>query len=159
MRPFRYILCALLVAVSCGRPASEEFFVKTSGRDEEGRYRFRMDFTDSTLVYDVDLMVSMECDDAHFIRFRQMPMRVRWTSPSGRPYEDSLWISRRNLSDSTFYVKNFWLPYRRDICPVEAGEWDLAVTLSEEITKQFDIIGTGVRLARKKERTPWDTEN
>lgn len=151
MRPFRYILCILVVAVSCGRPASEEFFVRTSGRDAEGRYRFRADFSDSTLVYDVDLMVCMECDDARFIRFRQMPLRVRWTAPSGQAYEDTLWIGRRNMSDSTYYTKNFWLPYRQDMRPVEAGEWSLALTLPEDITKQYDIIGTGMRLTRKKD--------
>ena len=149
MQALRYMVCALLLAVACGRPASEEFFVRTADRDESGRYCFRMDFADSTAAFDLDLLVCMESDDALFARFRQMPVRVRWTAPSGRLYEDSLWVDRRHLSDSTFDNKNFWVPYRRDMRPVESGEWSMAVILSEDIAKTYDIIGTGVRLNRK----------
>lgn len=151
MRPFRHSLLLLFLAVACARPSSEEFFVKAADRDAEGRYRFRMDFADSTCVYDMDLLVCMECDDVRFSGFRQMPLRVRWTAPSGQNYEDTLWISRKELSDSSFYKKNFWLAYRRDMRPVESGWWSLALSLSEDVVKTYDILGTGVRLTRKKD--------
>ena len=152
MRPLLFSIgLLLLAAASCRRPASEEFFVRASERDGAGRYCFRMDFADSTVSYDVDLLVCMESDDAHFAGFRQMPLRVRWTAPSGQAYEDSLWVSRRHLSDSTYYDKNFWVEYRRDMRPVETGEWNLALTLPESVAKTYDVIGTGVRLTRRKD--------
>lgn len=158
MRPIRYMACALLLAVACGRPASEEFFVRTSDRDEAGRYCFRMDFADSTAVFDMDLLVCLRSDDMRFARFRQMPLQVRWTAPSGQLYGDSLWVNRKNLSDSTYYDKNFWIPYRRSMRPVEAGEWSLALILPENLIKTYEILGTGVRLTRKKTEE-WDTAN
>ena len=158
MKGFRYMACVLLAAVSCGRPASEEFFVRTSDRDETGRYCFRMDFADSTALFDLDLLICMASDNTQFAGFRPLPIRVRWTAPSGQPYEDLVWIDRQHLADSTFYRKNFWIPYRRDMRPVETGEWSLALILSENLVKTWDIAGTGVRLTRKKTEE-WDTAN
>lgn len=152
MKPFRHsLVLLLLLTVSCVRPSSEEFFVRTADRDEAGRYCFQVDFSDSTLVYGLDLLVCMSCDDLRFSRFRQMPLRVRWTAPSGRQFEEAVWVSRDDLSGETYYNKNFWVPYRRDMRPTETGEWSLALVLPEDAVEKYEFLGTGVRLIREKD--------
>ena len=142
------VLLALLVVCSCHRPVMEETFVRVADRDALGYYQFRVDMADSTLTYDVDLLVGMACTDTDFAAFRQLPLRLQWTAPSGQPYEETVWVRRKELSDSTFYEKHFWVEYRHDIRPAEAGEWNLALSIPENISKQFDITGTGLRLTR-----------
>lgn len=148
MRRLIPLLMVLLAVGACHRPAMEETFIRVSDRDNLGRYCFRVDLADSTLTYDVDLLVGMACDDPDFSAFRQLPLRLQWTAPSGQPYEETVWVRRKELSDSTFYDKHFWVEYRHDLRPVQAGEWALAISIPENFSKQFNITGTGLRLTR-----------
>lgn len=152
MRRAGAILLMLALAAACRRPAMEETFVRVSDRDALGRYCFRIDMADTLLTYDLDLLVAMASADPAYVRFRQMPLRVQWTAPSGQPYEETLWVGRGELSDSTYYDKYFWVAYRHGLRPVEAGEWELALSLPEDMTREFDITGTGIRLTRNGTR-------
>ena len=107
MKRLLAVLMVLVAVSACRRPAMEETFVRVADRDALGRYGFQVDLADSTLTYDLDLLVGMACDDVVFSSFRQLPLRLQWTAPSGQPYEETVWMRRKELSDSTFYEKHF----------------------------------------------------
>ena len=148
MKRLLAVLMVLVAVSACRRPAMEETFVRVADRDALGRYGFQVDLADSTLTYDLDLLVGMACDDVVFSSFRQLPLRLQWTAPSGQPYEETVWMRRKELSDSTFYEKHFWVEYRHVLRPVQAGVWDLAISIPENLSDQFNVTGTGLRLTR-----------
>ena len=148
MRRFGAAILMLLLLAACHRPVMEETFVKVSDRDVLGRYGFRIDLADTLLTYDLDLLVGMACPDPGYAAFRQMPLHLQWTAPSGQAFEETVWVRRKQLTDSTYYDKYFWVAYRHGLRPVEAGEWGLQLSIPENLTEGFNITGTGVRLTR-----------
>lgn len=152
MRPWLPILLGLALAVSCRRPPVEEMFVKVADRDGQNRYCFPVALDDPAVTYDLDILIGMDCTDLVFSRFIRMPLRIQWTDPSGRPYEETVWVGRDQLEGSTYYQKNLWLEYRHGMRPVETGTWELALFLPEDQTKAFNVTGTGIRLQRNGTR-------
>lgn len=131
--------------VSCSRPYMQENFVKTSERDEYGRYEFVLDMADSS-SYSISFLIIMDCNRKQFNLFDNASVNVMWGSPSGRFYEEKVWFSRDDLSQETMLSRVFLLPYRAKLRPFEYGKWSVYLTLDEKIIKDYRIPGIGIKL-------------
>ena len=88
MKRLLAVLMVLVAVSACRRPAMEETFVRVADRDVLGRYGFQVDLADSTLTYDLDLLVGMACDDVVFSSFRQLPLRLHWRGLQRLPFQE-----------------------------------------------------------------------
>lgn len=99
----------LLVAVSCVRPSSEEQFVRRS-RAVDGVYSFRLDLSDTTVLYDLSLFTRRDERDAS-----GFPFTASWYR------EDSLCLEERLF----FPPDSVTVCYRRGVSMTEPGVWRL----------------------------------
>ena len=140
MRRFGAAILMLLLLAACHRPVMEETFVKVSDRDVLGRYGFRIDLADTLLTYDLDLLVGMACPDPGYAAFRQMPLHLQWTAPSGQAFEETVWVGRKQLTS--------WPASHR------GGRMGLAAIYPGELDRGIQHHGDG-----SPPDTPWDTVN
>ena len=127
MKRFLYLAALLLLAMSCREPMSKETF-----RKGEGPYRFEVDMTDSTCVYDFTFYTRIDGGFFGIDTPEEMRMTVLWKSPSDSLFGETVFMP---LADSagTFYSKQITAPYRREIVPVEWGRWQMEVIVPEPV--------------------------
>ena len=130
-RRFSILLFLLLLAVACREPRSVEQFIAG-----DGPFVFRVDFSDSTAVYDMDLYTRV---DAHVFPPEQA-LLMRWQSPSDSVYRETVYLP---LS------REVYVPYRQGVAPYEWGEWTL--TVSSPSPWPVGLRGLGL-VVRKQER-------
>ena len=99
-------------AVACRQPSSVETFLRPDQVSLDGSYRFSVDMSDTTAVYDISFYTLMDGDFSG-----SFPVNVRVKSPSGRKFEDHVYW---DVSDQEVL-------YRKDISPCESGEWEISV--------------------------------
>lgn len=142
-------ILAIMLLISCSSPLSVEDYKRTKDRDIYGRFEFSADMSDSLAAYSVDLLISMGCNKKKFSTFENAPLRIMWVSPSGKPFEEEVWLSRLDLSSETPVSKQFMVKYRRGLVPKEYGVWKLYIALSDNIIVDYNIPGIGVRLNKE----------
>lgn len=147
----RTFLAALVMALfcSCSRPVSDEMFVKNSDRDEYGRYEYLLQMDDSLKRYDIDFIFSMEGNSPDIQAFTNLPFHILLSSPSGRLYEEKIWVTREMIMEDSDFSKRFCAHYRSELEPYERGEWRLYLDVPDEDLKKYSILGIGLRLIRK----------
>lgn len=125
------VLAALLTG--CARPTSTEQFLKVGAKSPDGLYHFVLDLSDSLSRYDVSFYSRIDCNNIKAASVRNFPMTVTWTSPSGQKYNETVYFDVSGWTEgSGFYTKQYLIPYRMGITPVEWGEWDLAVRVDAD---------------------------
>lgn len=102
----------LVCMVACRQPSSEEIFLRPDQVALDGSYRFCVDMSDSTALYDVSFFTRVDGD---FIG--SFPVSVQVKSPSGKKIEDKVYWD----------VSVQKVLYRKDIRPYETGEWEISV--------------------------------
>lgn len=138
-------LAALVVAVaSCSAPSSYESFVKASDTDSLGRYRFTLDMTDSLSEYDIYFYTRLDITGKAFDAIGDIPVKVQLVSPSGRQYEESVYIPKGAYDDKALPSKDYEVLYRKDLVPVAFGKWELLLS----IDNVPGLRGLGIRLER-----------
>ena len=143
--------CLLAVCLfSCGRPASEEQFVRTDQADAWGRYVFAVDFDDPACTYALDLLVSLDCKNVEFKSFGGMKLGMLWESPSGIPYEESLTVGPGNAVGGNFFSKYLRTGYRTDLRPAEYGRWTLYVSVPDAQEAVCNVSGIGLVMKREQ---------
>lgn len=148
-RVIGYLCLAALLVCSCARPDAREEFRKASDR-ENGSYCFSIDMGDTLCRYDLDLYTRIDCRPA---QFASMPdsirMKMDYTSPSGRKYTEKFAAAKDSFSQSSYFSKEYMIPYRRDLVPAEHGLWNLCITVSNE--DQFTRLrGIGIQVRWKR---------
>lgn len=115
MKPdLKILVISLLVAASCVRPPSDEFFVLSDGT---GSYEYVLDMSDSLCVYDLSFFARLEGRR----QVSGFPMKIYLTSPSGVTYSENVYYdASRGLE----------LPYRVSLSPVEYGTWNMEARAS-----------------------------
>lgn len=113
-RSLSFLLAILLSVcmVACRQPSSEEFFLRPDQVALDGSYRFRLDMSDSTAVYDLSFFTRVDGDFTG-----SFPVTVQVKSPSGKKFEDNVYWD----------VSVQKVLYRKDIRPDEPGEWEISV--------------------------------
>lgn len=144
-----FLSIAFVCIFSCSRPNIQEYFVKTADRDEDGNFAFTFDL-EKTYVYDIDILIVMDCNRKCFNKFENTYINIMWVSPKGKHYEEKVWFSRDNLSQETRLSRLFMLPYRSNLRSFEYGEWSVYMTLDDKIIEDFKIPGVGIRLKTEK---------
>lgn len=143
-------LAVLLICIcSCTRPDAREEFRKASDK-ENGSYCFRIDMEDSLYSYDLDLYTRIDCRPA---QFTSMPdtirMKMDYTSPSGKRYTEMFGAAKDSFSQSSSFSKEYIIPYRRDLVPVEHGIWNLYITVCNE-DRFPGMRGIGIQVRWKR---------
>lgn len=118
-------------ALSCREPSIKEEFVKSSKINEDGRYHFEVDFSDSLACYDISFYSDM--DEASIND--SFPITVHWKSPSGWTFSERVyWDTSKEV-----------VLYRSDIAPKEYGVWDLSV----RVGAYPQLCGLGIIIEKK----------
>lgn len=137
MKRIAIALLAALLAVSCSKPAVSESFVSVDETDVIGSYVFDMDLCDSLATYDLYLYTRVDQLPSTLAAREDMELRVRWISPEGERYEETVFFPVREKIKAL---------YRRDFAPVMPGMWKLELSVRDEIE---GLRGMGIVLERK----------
>ena len=143
------VIGVLSASCTCTEPYSQEDYVKTRKRDKSGRYEFVLDMPDSLKRYDLDLIVVMDCGKKRFSSFENASVNMLWVSPSGQLFNETVWLSRKDLSSRTLFSRLFEVRYRAGLVPTEYGNWKLYIALKEDVLSTYSIPGIGIRLKKK----------
>ena len=140
-------LLALLLAVSCARPVSDEFFTKVSAKPQSGRYVFELALEDADLAYDVDIYIPCASDRRSLQPFSE-DVLMEWQAPSGTKYQETVVFSSDTQTQESFFSRTYLYHYREGLVPVEHGTWILRMKFPSDFEKKNKANGIGVRLIR-----------
>lgn len=128
------VLVAVALMSACEHPSSYEEFVKLRGRDESGLYHFDLDMSDSLSLYDVTFYSMIDCNSVKMTSFRDFPMEITWLSPDGaRKYHEKVYFPIHDETEaSSFYSKQYVIPYRTGLVPVRFGVWHVSVKVEAD---------------------------
>jgi len=122
MRSGLILPLAVLLLISCVRPASEEYFVKAS-EAVDGIYSFSLDFSDSLSLYDISLFSAAECPG--------MELKLLWSGPDGELFSETAYMTGSSACEL----------YRKDVSMENPGTWKLDIRVSGE---PEDFRGLGI---------------
>ena len=137
------LFSVLLLAFSCGRPASDELF---SLLREDGTAEFTLDMAD-TLEYSLSLFLYADGVSPS----DSVEVELYYLSPSGAQYSEAVLLGGAELSaggNRNLYYK----PLRPAFTPVVYGMWQAAVVVEPELVAKYKITGAGLRLNRNGTR-------
>mgnify|MGYP006873057343 CR=1 FL=1 len=117
----------ILAVAACSRPVSWERFVKAEDCHVPGRFDFDLDMADTLVSYDITFYTRLDPGDGAILL--SLPLTVSASSPSGKLYSEEVWADVSKPSSSGHFNKDFEIPYRTSVRPVEAGVWRLSVSV------------------------------
>lgn len=131
-----YMAMTAIVSVSfilagCSSPDTVVSYIPVSKADASGRLETELDFSDSTVRYDISLYSRVDCTAKDFGRLEAFPVWIEFVSPSGVAYTETVYIPLDEFERSEGAVHDFSVPYRKGLVPVEAGIWKMYVSLPE----------------------------
>lgn len=127
------VACAVLLLAACAEPPSMERFILSDG---SGEYSFPVEMNDSTAVYDLSFYTVIDRHPLHPDTLSFIPMALLWRSPSGMYFSENVYYPADSLR----------VCYRRGLEPLEAGTWELVVTVGNE---PDGMRGLGLIVAKK----------
>ena len=133
-------IALLLLALSCGRPASTEQFIRG-----EGPFTFTVDMTDSTATYSFDVYTRIDARECP----AELQLDMAWKAPGDSVYKETVYLPVKD--HSSVFTHDAYAPYRDAVVPSEWGEWELVITVPDQ-PEGF----RGMGLVTKKS---WATEN
>lgn len=134
------VLLLLLGLVSCKAPASYEQFVRAD-QAVEGEYRFPLDLSDSTAVYDISLYTRVDPSlMASFREDEQLGLIISWFSSEREP------VLRETVYLPYGGAKGSAALYRSGVKPSPAGEWSI---VAEPVGAPEGLRGVGI-ICKKK---------
>ncbi len=116
-------------AFSCAEPSSEERFVRAQDAPD-GEYRFMVDLSDSTAVYDLDFYTMIDGSPSQMAELRAIPLEVSWVSPDLRHFSERVLLDPAAGSGSGV-SRQMRVPYRRNVSMYVPGAWSITVTVPE----------------------------
>lgn len=130
------MLCLMPVMTAftgCSEPGQHEIFIKSHERDCNAAYIFPLDMSDSLSRYDISFYTRIDSDGKNFSAMPPyIPLEVTYTSPSGQKYAETVCISKESFTHESHFSKEYEVPYRSGLVPVENGIWEMSVTVRDE---------------------------
>jgi len=151
MRTLTALLAVLLLACSCSRPSSGEFFTKVADKPQSGRYVFELPLDDPGCAYDVDVYIPSSADRRNLKAFEESVL-VEWQAPSGTKYQETVVFSSDTQTQEDFFKRTYLYHYRSGLVPVEYGTWILRLKFPSDFETKNKANGIGVRLIRNGSR-------
>jgi hypothetical protein len=108
---FSLLSLALFLAFACSRPSSEEYFVLKQDAPD-GVYSFRLDLSDTTVLYDLSLYIRQDRRDTS-----GFPLTALWYKGDSLRFSEELF----------FPAGRETAPYRSGVAMAEPGEWTLSL--------------------------------
>lgn len=149
------MLCLMPVMAAftgCSEPGQREVFIKSNDRDGTTAYTFPLDMSDSLSRYDISFYTRIDCDGESFAAMPPaIALEITYISPSGQKYAETVSIPKDSFIDESHFSKEYEVPYRTGVIPVENGIWEMSVTVMDE--KEFPgLRGLGT-ITRKIPKT------
>lgn len=143
---FRYLpvfVSVLFFFSSCSEPVSKENFIKQSGREADGSYKFDIDLSDSLRSNTLYIYTMIDAADREFEGMPSfIPLKIEAVSPCGTAYSETVVIPTGDFVKSTPYSRQYEALYRSDFKPVKYGKWSLSISvLGENNFKGFRGVG------------------
>lgn len=113
-----FLFCCL--ALSCTPPGAYEKFVPAPGT-EENIYIFDVDLSDTTCLYDVSFYTKVDTPLVKPREMKSFKMDIFWVSPSDVRFEEIVYYPSWETT----------VLYRSSVEVAEAGEWRLAIQLTD----------------------------
>jgi len=144
------VVLALSLA-ACVRPSSTEQFIMADDAPG-GLYSFSLDMADSLVSYDIWLYSRIDSRKTALSSLDNIPVEIRWISPSGQRYGEKVYFPSDEVSGKTFsyFSRQLKSLYRSDVVPLEHGEWTLEAKAGEGVA---GFRGLGVILERNDDGT------
>ncbi len=138
-----FSILSLFVYFSCSEPSIRENFIKQSGKNADGSYRFNIDLSDSLRSNTLYIYALIDASEPEFDKMPSfIPLRIEALAPSGSKYCEEVGIPTDSFVKSTRYSRQYESLYRSGFNPVQYGEWILSVTvIDEDKFKGFRGIG------------------
>lgn len=127
------IFAGICLLCSCHVPPSEEKFVRID-QAQDSVFTFPVRMVDGTVAYDISFYTVIDGEGVS-----SLPIEVRWISPSGKKYGETVSMSVGNRKGDRQL-------YRSDLEPYEYGEWTLSLKVQGEVP---GFRGIGVICERK----------
>lgn len=147
MRQFAVILLSALAVFSCSRPLSRETFVLKDKAGVGNTYSFALDLSDSTVFYAISFYTRMNRKPFQPFRSGDIPLHVRWTSPSDSSYSETAVLATSVSVDSSYFSRDFLQQYKQGFRPFEPGIWRLRVQMPTDCDC---LLGWGVICKREE---------
>lgn len=136
MNSVRAAVLLVLVTLMCGcsRPTSYERFVLLGDKEGDGRYHYTLDMSDSLCTYDISFYTRIDSNGNKLSGIKDFPLNVTFMSPSGQRYEEKVYfkVNGEAAAGSDFYSRQYKVPYRSGLVPVEWGMWEMAVRIDSD---------------------------
>ena len=135
----------LIFAAGCVRPVSDELFIRADGPD----YEWEIDFTDTTKTYDLAFYSRIDCPRKLFVKMpANIYIKALFTAPSGSEYVENLTIHKEEFKHVSAYVRDAYIPYRKDLVPKEHGIWKFSLHIDNQYYFT-GLRGMGLQVVRK----------
>ena len=149
------LLCLMPVMAAftgCSEPCQREVFIKSNDRDGTTAYTFPLDMSDSLCRYDISFYTRIDCDGESFSAMPPaIALEITCISPSGQKYAETVSIPKDSFIDESHFSKEYKVPYRAGLIPVENGIWEMSVTVMDE--KEFPGLRGWGTITRKIPKT------
>ena len=145
MRGLSFLFLLTLLAVSCVRPSSREFFVLRENAEYGDTYSFFLDLSDSTATYGVDFFTRLEREGFKSFPEEDIILDLRWFSPSDSIITDTAFVRVGDPSGQTYFTRDIVTGYSGRLELPESGEWRLKARIVNDASA---IRGLGLILKR-----------
>lgn len=132
--------------VSCSRPDSYEPFIVREKAEYGDTYSFELNCSDLSSSYSLDFYTRLEREPFGDFPSEPMNLDLRFISPDGTAYSDTVAFDLGTLSDSSYYAHDYYLPYTNKLDVNTPGYWRLKV---KAINQPEEMLGLGIVLKRR----------
>lgn len=140
-RVFLFVLA--LLAASCARPSSREFFVLRENAEYGDTYSFYLDLSDSSATYGMDFFTRLERNGFKALPMEDILLDLRWFSPSDSIFTDTASVRIGDYSEESYFKRDIVTGYSGRLDIPEVGQWRLKARI---LNDSEAIRGLGVVL-------------
>lgn len=136
-----------LAAFSCSEPSSSEKFIRVQDAPD-GEYRFMVELSDSTALYDLDLYTLVDGSPSYIASLTSIPLEISWVSPRLQRFSETVLLDFSGAEGSPV-SSGIRVPYRKDVAMSVPGAWSVVVRVPEEY-RIDGMRGLGLICTKKK---------
>lgn len=145
MRGRALVFVLALLAVSCTRPSSREFFVLREDAEYGDTYSFYLDLQDSSATYALDFFTRLEREGFKPFPEDDIVLDLRWFSPSDSILTDTTLVRMAGNFGQSYLTRDLVSAYTDSLALPEVGEWRLKARI---VNDSEMIRGLGLILKR-----------
>lgn len=140
------LILFLRIPSACSVDGGDNIFITAEEKNEDGRYEFPVDMSDTASVYTVGFYSRVDRYGGVRDELQDIPLEIRIISPSGRVYEEKVYLPGDRFADGVFPSRDIVADYRTGTRPFDGGKWKFSVhVVGDESIKGFRGLGIYVK--------------